>query len=277
MNGLQQLALAPRRSLTDGLTRLLVQSHLWVACAVLSLAAHAASRLGVASPGRALVTVFFSTLLIYNLDTSLDLNDHPESARARRARWLAGSCCLALMATLATGHLSATLLVVGGAFVCSLYAVPLPWSGRRLKDIPGTKSLFVGTSVAAAVVLVPVVYEGLPLTGRVLEVFSFTVTLTTVNATLFDVRDWVEDRQSGLASLPVLLGPAKTRLLLALTATVGFVGVAQLAPAMSVEAVACWALCVAFCLALSERSARSQYAWLVDGALFVPWLCSWVG
>jgi hypothetical protein len=262
-----------RRAPLEGLSSFVVDSQLWVAAAVTSLAAYTVRELGIARPEHALSGVFFSTLFIYNLDRSLDLAKGGDAARSHRARWLAGGAIACLAITLTRGPLLPALVVLGGGALCSLYAVPLGKRRFRLKDVPGTKSLFVGSSVAAAVIVVPLAHaESFRLAPGALWLFVFVVTLTTLNATLFDVRDLGQDRAGGLRSLPVLLGERRTRALLFVGAAVGFGAVVYGAPALRLPSAACWALCTVYCLALSPSSPRSAYAWLVDGALFVPWL-----
>jgi 4-hydroxybenzoate polyprenyltransferase len=249
------------------------ESQLWVAAAVTSLSAYAARQLQVARPGPALLAVFFSTLFIYNLDKSLDLGKNPGSTRATRARWLAGAAASSLVLTLASGPLQTIWVVLSGCGICSLYAVPLGSKGLRLKDVPGTKSLFVGLSVASAVLLVPLAHAGeIHVTGSTLWLFSFVATLTTLNATLFDIRDLTQDRAAGLSSLPVLLGATRTRAVLLVVALLGFGCVVRWAPQLRAEAAMSWMLCTLFCFLLTPNSPRAAYAWLVDGALFVPWL-----
>lgn len=263
-----------RRAAVEGLASFVIESQLWVALAVTSLSAYAARELGIARPGPALLAVFFSTLFIYNLDTSLDLDKDPHSPRATRARWFALSAAVCLGVTLASGPVLPALVVLLGGGFCSLYAIPLGRAKFRLKNVPGTKSAFVGISVAAAVLLVPLAHAGeIPVAGaRVLWLFALLVTLTTLNATLFDVRDLHQDRGLGLATLPVLIGESRTRALLLVFAALGFGLVLSCAPELHLEAMTCWIVCTVFCLVLSPRSPRAAYSLLVDGALFLPWL-----
>src|SRR5690606_3238215 len=101
-----------RPHLAGALYAICVQSQLWVAGGVTALAAFASQRLELETSPLALFMVFSSTLLIYNLDTALDLKtalaeavEHREAeqlgARQRLAKWLALGALLCLTGLLA--------------------------------------------------------------------------------------------------------------------------------------------------------------------------------
>lgn len=271
-----QLFSALRQPLTAILYDYAVRTHLWVAAAVTSLASFAAHELEFQPSLASLGVVFFSTLLIYNLDTAIDLTSphgaaRPGQTRATRLLWLSLAAVVGLLTTM---HWSTSALVVGGAAVCCLYAVPLGRGGFRVKALPGAKSLVVGGAVAIAVVLVPLVEHGVAWPPQTWATLGFLGTLTFVNATLFDVRDLDQDRVRGVRTLPVILGPKATRVVLGVGATASFSALATVEPRLRQSAWLMLATLLPMILALSPRSPKSTYAWLVDGSLFIPWLLS---
>lgn len=267
---------AVRQPLGAVLYDYVVRTHLWVAGAVTSLASFAAHELEYPPSLAALAVVFFSTLLIYNLDTAIDLRPPPAASGARQVRatrliWLALAAVLGLLTTM---HWATSALVVGGAAVCCLYAVPLGPRGFRMKALPGAKSVVVGSAVAIAVVFVPLIEHGGAWPERCWPTLALLGTLTLVNATLFDVRDLEQDRARGLRTLPVILGLKTTRLVLGVGATASLSVLATLEPRLRQPAWLLLAALLPLIAWLGPRSPKSAYTWLVDGALFIPWLLS---
>lgn len=257
-----------------------VRTHLWVASAVTTLALFACRRLDCEPSLGALAIVFFATLLIYNLDTTLDLRGASTSSFAgddlsrqqSRAAKLTFGSLIGLVAVLATTNWLTVALVVSGAGVCCLYAVPLGPRRFTMKALPGAKSLVVGGAVAIAVVTVPVAEQGLGWGRDTWITLGFIATLTTVNATLFDVRDLEHDGRRGLRTLPVVLGLGWTRALLATVLLVNLVLLSSYDPTLHLPAWTGLAVFLPLIARLGPRSPRAAYAWLVDGALLLPWL-----
>lgn len=253
-----------------------VRTHFWVAAAVTSLASFSAHTLEFQASLAALAVVFLSTLLIYNLDTAIDLIALGEVARTRQKRalhltWLS---LVALLGLLTTLRWPTSALVLGGAGASCLYAVPLGPRKLRMKALPGAKSVVVGSAVAIAVVLVPLVEHAVPWTTLTWSTLAFLGSLTVVNATLFDVRDVEQDRARGMRTLPLLLGLTGTRLALGLVVVAAFGTFAALEPRLRQPAWLVLGALLPLSLWLGPRSPKSAYAWLVDGALFLPWLVS---
>ncbi len=278
-----ELIAAQRPPLSAVLYDYIVRTHLWVAGAVTSLASFAAHELEYTPSLAALGVVFFSTLLIYNLDTAIDLAPlgGASGARQQRALRLSGLGLVAVLGLLTTLHWATSALVVGGAAVCCSYAVPLGARGFRMKALPGAKSVVVGSAVAIAVVFVPLVEHGGPWSEhggpwseRCWSTLALLGTLTLTNATLFDVRDLEPDRARGLRTLPVILGLRATRVVLGLGATAALGALATFEPRLRQVAWLLLAALLPLITWLGPRSPKGAYAWLVDGALFIPWLLS---
>ena len=83
----------------------------------------------------------------------------------------------------------------------------------RLKDIPFMKNLVVAFSWASVCVLIPAAYSE-RLDARVLLIIYFMILKSIINTILYDVRDVAGDRENGIRTVPCLLGPKKTSLIL---------------------------------------------------------------
>lgn len=84
----------------------------------------------------------------------------------------------------------------------------------RLKEIPGSKTLFVALAWALVVVVLPALGDPAPMGALTLGCFLFILLLVFVRNALFDVFEVQGDRIVGKETLPVLIGPRKTIIVL---------------------------------------------------------------
>jgi 4-hydroxybenzoate polyprenyltransferase len=173
---------------------------------------------------RSIVTVMFLVVFsVYNLNRKTDeaedeLNHERRfriTKRFERHLFIAalGAYLIALIIAAfhgLTAFCVVTIPLVSGIF----YSVPvLPkWCGYgRLKEIPVMKNLVVSTAWALTFSLVPV-YLGTstPDAGSII-VFLFIFCWTFVGSVLPDIRDRSGDAATGVATIPVLVGVAKSR------------------------------------------------------------------
>jgi len=78
---------------------------------------------------------------------------------------------------------------------------------RKLREIPGSKTLFVSIAWAFITVILPLLGSGVEKSMAVISwVFIFSLSLAYVRCSLFDVFDMQGDRIVGKETLPVLLG-----------------------------------------------------------------------
>ena len=140
--------------------------------------------------------------------------------------WLASGA--ALVASLSLGILPFLIVLfctLGGV----LYRFPfLPASGgRRLRpsDLPGSKDFALSTAWAAVTTLVPSLSEPIHLQVSTCVAGFFAFSLMFIRSTLFDVKDIQGDKIVGTEMIPVLLGKARTKGMLA---AIGLVQIAIL-------------------------------------------------
>jgi len=221
--------------------RLLIFSNLYISLAAAALALQAYYLLGARdflwhSPhwwGPAAL-IFCATLAVYNLDRLVSASREDAGEFSARHRWIharkSGLWGLVFAGVFAG---AATLWVVPMRVIAALiplgavalaYSMPLlgarlsraprvQKTRRRLKDIPGLKIFLIALVWAAVSVLLPALHasvslgsRGVALTFLARMTFIFAITLP------FDIRDMRGDARAGIRTLPIILGPRRTRL-----------------------------------------------------------------
>ncbi|MFC1524001.1 4-hydroxy-3-methylbut-2-enyl diphosphate reductase [Thermodesulfobacteriota bacterium] len=156
---------------------------------------------------------------------SRKINDPLRVQFYRRFRWpflvcsaviLAGSLTIAYKVEWLSFLLLAGMSILGVLY--SVRFIPKPFTGftrvRGLKEIPGSKTVFVSLAWAFVVVLVPILGV-LPVIGIAVACSFFIVLLLAyIRCALFDVLDIQGDRIVGKETLPVIIGEKKSLVLL---------------------------------------------------------------
>jgi 4-hydroxy-3-methylbut-2-enyl diphosphate reductase len=108
-------------------------------------------------------------------------------------------------------------VVLGIAYRIELF--PLDWSRlfryRKLKDIPGSKDIFLALAWAVMVAVLPAVTvspERLP--GGFVIAFLFAFILTFIRSVLVDIKDIQGDRIVGNETIPIVFGIERTKVML---------------------------------------------------------------
>lgn len=188
-------------------------------------AAKATFAMAVLSVSHVVVPVV-AALMAFAVYTANDLTDGDEDAvnqpaKARFvARWraeiavastLAGVTAIAL-ATLHGGPLAGAVVLAPA--VCGVvYSVPLlPFERpRRVKDVLVANTALVAAAWAVPLAALPAILgDGVPL-GPTIAVGGYLFVRTFVSVEVFNARDVAGDRASGVATLPVVVGLARTR------------------------------------------------------------------
>jgi len=95
-----------------------------------------------------------------------------------------------------------------------LYSVRLSSNFPRLKDITGVKNLTIALSWAVGSTFLPAIYLSEKKIALILLIFYLFFLKSYINSVIFDVRDIEGDRLSGVRTIPVFLGLARTKNLL---------------------------------------------------------------
>ncbi len=215
--------------------RLLIFSNIYIALAAVALTYETYALLGGAPRSHGLAAlVFCATLFVYNLDRLVSLSREDAVEITERHRWIRARKKLLwpLVGVAAVGGAASLFFVpldvlwglVPLGVISLAYSLPVMiGAGRtwRLKDIPGLKIFLIALVWGSVTVVLPALNAGVDVFGRdailaLIErvIFIFAITLP------FDVRDLERDRQAGLHTLPMTLGPSNTRWL-----AVGLMGV----------------------------------------------------
>jgi 4-hydroxybenzoate polyprenyltransferase len=271
------------------LFRWLVESSLWASCGIASLALLCADALGATIHWQLLALAVGVPLLVLNVDHILD--QRLEAGRQQRAGaarsglfWAAALLALALVAVgwSGTGRGPRGVCLISLALGLA-YGVPAarPRGNEtgtlvRLKSVPGLKAWFVTLLITFFCVTTVVLDAGVAPSTDLILLVVFLLVFVGSNAHMFDIRDLDEDRISGTPTLPILVGVARTKMillamnlvLLLLVLATSLAGSAGLAvrPAYIVGIL----VSLACIIALDAKSSRILYALFVDGGLFVP-------
>ena len=237
---------------------------------------------------------FSAALLVYNADRlwadPADAWNLPErtaaSARLRGAA-AALTACAALVLTvlpIIRGDWITLALTIVGALVSLNYSRPL--LGFRFKDAPLLKTFFAPTIITAALISLPWIHEGPPVSRAAFALIAVRAwTLLLFNMTLCDLRDIAGDRRAGIASLPAVLGEKRTRTLLwLLLATIEALALAtlwqspaSLAAPWRIVSLSAPLYLGAILLAIRRPRSERFYEWWVEGILFLPALAILAG
>jgi len=98
-----------------------------------------------------------------------------------------------------------------------LYNLKIPLRHLRfksLKDLPGSKSIFMAMAWAAVVAVLPQFEISLSITAGMLVAFIFTFGIVFVRSALSNILDIQSDRLIGRETIPVLIGKKLTQILL---------------------------------------------------------------
>ncbi|TNF27772.1 MAG: hypothetical protein EP329_19055 [Deltaproteobacteria bacterium] len=263
------------------LKRMVVDTSGWLALALASMTAFVQAALGLPFDLAPVATLGTLALLVYLLD---HVRDDESGAFAGRieVRALMEAAGLAGVALFLVAPAAAKGVIVAFTAVGFLYALPVPLPGGRrgrLKDLPGMKAWIVGAALTVGVVGLPVAWAGVACDGATAALVAFVFVIASVNVHVFDVRDVADDAPRGVATLPVLVGVAGTKRVLAvlLAVTTAAVGLAVLA----LEVLPLWTLApmgagvvatAVYLVAVRAGRSRAFYEVWVDGAWLVPGL-----
>jgi 4-hydroxybenzoate polyprenyltransferase len=167
--------------------------------------------------------VFLMTFGIYSINKLTDIKEDAIN-RPERISFLKGRekqiLVYSIFALLISGALAyfnekVALLILFIPFIANcLYSIQIHPGLPRFKDIPFVKNIVVGISWAMVCTLMPAVTLKESLLLPVASVIYLMLIKDFINSTLCDLKDINGDRESGVKTIPVILGPEKTRRIL---------------------------------------------------------------
>jgi 4-hydroxy-3-methylbut-2-enyl diphosphate reductase len=93
---------------------------------------------------------------------------------------------------------------------------------KKLRDVPGSKDIFIALAWAWVIVLIPSLKEELYFSFRSLTIMGFVFITLFMRSLIFDIVSIEDDRIVGRETIPIVIGPKKTQaMLLALSVIIG--------------------------------------------------------
>lgn len=169
------------------------------------------------------IILFLVTFAVYNFnrhtDRSEDKINHPKRVEFIK-KYGRGLVIISVFAYLLAiilslyGGSGAQLIVMLPLVALLLYSLRwFPKNGdaaKRLKEIFIIKNLVVSGAWAGTVVFLPVLYFEVSITVLSIFVFLFFFFRFFINTIVFDLRDILGDKKTGISSMPVVLGYMRT-------------------------------------------------------------------
>ncbi len=173
-------------------------------------------------------SVFLMTFSLYSLNKITDIKEDSINM-PERVRFLKGRTNAIVTYSIAAYLLCMLLILLDKPTSIAIVLIPLIanalYGSRlipglpRLKDIPVMKNIVVAISWATVTTLLPSAHiVGANLT--IVLVLYFMLAKAFINTALYDLRDIIGDKEKGVRTIPVLIGPKKTSyILLAINTT----------------------------------------------------------
>ncbi len=91
---------------------------------------------------------------------------------------------------------------------------------KRLKDLPGSKDFLVALAWAWVIVLIPMLNQETYFSYTTIVILGFVVITVFIRSVVFDILSIEGDRIVGRETIPILLGPKRTQVMLLLLAII---------------------------------------------------------
>lgn len=261
----------------------LIQSNAFIAFAAVIYTVQTSVQLDI-KPGwhPYLFLIFFATLLEYNAHRLLTIFFNRQALDGPKHAWVKMHLTLFYVIVLLSvlGFLIASFLAKTEVLIVLfplgmltlLYSLPIYKKEKRvfrLREIPLLKIFIISFVWAVTTVLLPVIQTGRQFeTWKLIAIMAERFLFIFAIAIPFDIRDMAQDRQSGLRTLPILMGEkAALRMadaaLLFFCATALFNNTPLIVAAMCASALLVW-----FCLHNSRIGSWTYYHYgVLDGSI----------
>jgi 4-hydroxy-3-methylbut-2-enyl diphosphate reductase len=85
---------------------------------------------------------------------------------------------------------------------------------KRIKDLPGSKDIFVSLAWAWVIVLIPMLNKQMYFSYKSITILFFVTFTVFIRSVIFDIVSIEGDRIVGRETLPILIGPRRTQMML---------------------------------------------------------------
>ncbi|ELZ02001.1 UbiA family prenyltransferase [Natrialba asiatica] len=193
---------------------LLVHSNLFISLATMSVVLTTMLLAGLPVDPLPLFFVFAVTMFVYTINRLTDLAEDETNVPRRAALtrqyghlWLAAGTCLYLVAI----AIAVFLGVPGAGYMLIPLVVALLYSTVGIKQLFLVKNCFVGLAWGLLPAGAGYYYREL-WTTDVLFLVGYVAAMITIAAVIFDIKDIEGDREEGIATVPNVFGPRRTRI-----------------------------------------------------------------
>jgi 4-hydroxy-3-methylbut-2-enyl diphosphate reductase len=109
----------------------------------------------------------------------------------------------------------AVLFVISGAGVLyNMKILPATWRFRRLKDLPGSKNIFMAIAWSVVTAVLPALSKDYVFNTGLVVAFIFTFGMVFIRSAMSDILDIQSDKFIGRETIPVLIGKVHTKTVL---------------------------------------------------------------
>jgi (E)-4-hydroxy-3-methyl-but-2-enyl pyrophosphate reductase len=125
---------------------------------------------------------------------------------------MAASLVLSLLTGIASFILLLCISVLGVLYNAKI--LPESWRFESLKDLPGSKNVFMAAAWASVAVVLPQMKSFSPLKPEMMIAFLFVFSVVFIRSAMSDMLDIQSDKLIGRETIPVLIGKGNTQKLL---------------------------------------------------------------
>jgi len=144
--------------------------------------------------------------------------NHERHYRLAALTSLAFALVLALTESIGSFGLLLFISIAGGLY--NMKILPGRRRFQRLRDIPGSKNIFMASAWGMVTALLPVLNESQHFHPGMAVAFSFTFALVFIRSAMSDIMDIQSDKLLGRETIPVIIGKEKTQILLKIIALI---------------------------------------------------------
>ncbi len=100
--------------------------------------------------------------------------------------------------------------------------MPKGWRFQRLKDLPGSKNIFMATAWGTVTAILPALNINNFLNAQMIVAFGFAFGIVFIRSAMSDILEFQSDKLIGRETIPVLFGKANTKIVLKIISLILF-------------------------------------------------------
>ncbi len=214
----------------EGIGEFLVESTLYLSLGAVSMSYAGMILMGLEPNATSLSIVFFYVFAVhaFNRYNERMKDEFSDPARIRFFRDHEKSLLVAATAASLTAlslsyllGLADFALLLFSYMMGIIYTIRIVPAGlkpyikyKRLKDIPGSKDFLVSLAWTWVIVFIPALNHGSLFSYESVSIFIFVATVVFIRSVLFDIMSIEGDRIIGRETIPILIGPGMTQMII---------------------------------------------------------------